>query len=255
MYPPRAATGIPGERRQVLHSGGRTFRRMEVPMVRQPDETRRALLDSAFWLFYEHGYQAAGLDAILGRAGVTKGALYHHFPGKKQLGLAVIDEVIHAWMNEHWIEPLSRPGDPIDLLLATVHSALERAGDDALRLGCPLNNIAQEMSATDEDFRARIEAIFSEWRATIAAALERGQTAGQVRRDADPAATAAFLVAAFEGGISTIKSSQSMALARTLMRGLEAYLDGLRTGATHGSRSQAPRRRPAGVHGRRRNTR
>jgi AcrR family transcriptional regulator len=206
-------------------------------MVKHPDETRRELLETAFYSFYEHGYQGSRLDAILGQTGVTKGALYHHFPNKKQLALAVIDEVIRPWVAEHWIEPLERDGHPVDQLRATIRTALDRAGEDAIRLGCPLNNIAQEMAPIDEDFRVRIEGVFRDWRAGIAAALARGQAAGQVRRDIKPAATAAFLVAAFEGGISTVKSAQCMTLALTVVKGLECYIETLRAPATTGSSS------------------
>ena len=59
-----------------------------------PEKTRKALLGAAFNEIYHRGYQAASIDEILKNAGVTKGALYHHFESKKALGLAVIDEVL-----------------------------------------------------------------------------------------------------------------------------------------------------------------
>jgi AcrR family transcriptional regulator len=64
---------------------------------RAPEETRDAILTSAFDEMYEHGFQAASLSRILDRAGVTKGALYHHFGSKMDLGYAVVDEVIGGW--------------------------------------------------------------------------------------------------------------------------------------------------------------
>jgi len=221
-------------------------------MVKHPDETRRKLLETAFRTFYEHGYQGSGIDAILARAGVTKGALYHHFANKKELGLAVIDEVIRAWMNDRWVQPLTREGNPVDQIRKVVHDALNRAGDDGVRLGCPLNNIAQEMAPIDEDFRVRIEALFTDWRDGVAGALRRGQAAGQVRAELDAEATAVFLVSTFEGGIGTAKSAQSMALARTFVRALEAYLDSLR--APRASAGRKPSRRGTRATARRKET-
>lgn len=57
------------------------------------DTTRRALLDSARALFAEKGYQNTSLDDVANAARVTKGALYHHFAGKKELFEAVVREL------------------------------------------------------------------------------------------------------------------------------------------------------------------
>ena len=51
--------------------------------------TTTALLDAARELFAEDGYAATSLDAVVAKAGVTKGALYHHFAGKRDLFAAV----------------------------------------------------------------------------------------------------------------------------------------------------------------------
>ena len=53
--------------------------------------TTAALLDAARALFATAGYTATSLEAVAARAGVTKGALYHHFAGKEELFAAVFD--------------------------------------------------------------------------------------------------------------------------------------------------------------------
>lgn len=55
--------------------------------------TRRALLDAARSLFAEKGYHETAAEEIVGRAGLTRGALYHHFEGKKDLFRVVVDEM------------------------------------------------------------------------------------------------------------------------------------------------------------------
>ena len=55
--------------------------------------TRRALLDAARSVFAERGYQGAAAEEIVRRAGLTRGALYHHFEDKKDLFRAVVDEM------------------------------------------------------------------------------------------------------------------------------------------------------------------
>jgi AcrR family transcriptional regulator len=68
------------------------------------ESTRAALVSSAIEMFAEYGYGQTSLDAIASAARVTKGALYHHFPGgKKALFLAAFDEIeqaVHRRMAE-----------------------------------------------------------------------------------------------------------------------------------------------------------
>src|SRR6202044_3625075 len=62
--------------------------------LRDPERTRERLLRAASREIYRSGFQSASLDRILVSAGVTKGALYHHFENKEALGYAVVEEVI-----------------------------------------------------------------------------------------------------------------------------------------------------------------
>jgi AcrR family transcriptional regulator len=61
--------------------------------VAQGDATRAALIGAARQLFGEHGYGETSIDEIVARAGLTKGAVYHHFQGKEGLFRAVFEQV------------------------------------------------------------------------------------------------------------------------------------------------------------------
>lgn len=61
--------------------------------ARQAEATRELLVEAARDLFTRQGYAATSIDDIIGRAGVARGALYHHFPGKEALFKAVYDAV------------------------------------------------------------------------------------------------------------------------------------------------------------------
>jgi TetR/AcrR family transcriptional repressor of nem operon len=78
-----------------------------------------------------------------------------------------------------------------------------------------LNNLAQEMSPLDEGFRKRLATVFHEWQEGIASALRKGQTRGRVRRDAEPAETAGFLMAMVEGYVSLAKNAQDAKVSKT----------------------------------------
>ena len=94
--------------------------------------------------------------------------------------------------------------------------------------GCPLNNLAQEMSPLDERFRKRIEDVYTIWRESLEAALARGIKAGTVRKDISPRNVAAFVVAAQAGIIGTAKNSQSEELMRQVGEAFFEYLDSLK---------------------------
>jgi len=177
---------------------------------------------------YKSGFQAASLDNILSNASVTKGALYHHFGNKQELGYAVVDELIREHMLDRWVRSLEKAENPIDGLLGVLRSKGPFPFFDQ-RLGCPLNNLAQEMSPLDEGFRIRLESVFREWREGIARALRRGQERGQVRSEVDPFEAADFFIAALEGSLSLAKNAQDTSVFDNCKAGLASYLKGLRT--------------------------
>jgi AcrR family transcriptional regulator len=197
--------------------------------TRDPEATRQNILRSAFLEIYRRGFQAASLDRILADAGVTKGALYHHFPDKAWLGYAVVDEVIRGHLLDRWLGPLEKGGDdPLESLQQTFRIRAKSVEPHEVELGCPLNNLAQEMSPLDEEFRERIEAVFDQWRDGFADAIERARKKGIVRKDVDPKQIANFLVAAAEGSFGLAKNARSLEMFRSNMEALAAYLDTLR---------------------------
>lgn len=202
---------------------------MKERRTRAPDETRRRILEAAFQEFHLNGFQAARVDAILHRAGVTKGALYHHFPDKTALGYAVLEEIIHTPLLEAYIDGLrDARTDPVDVLQAVLRRRADDFERGGIELGCPLNNLTQEMSPLDEGFRVRLAATLDAWTDAFAAAIERGQRTGRVRTDVDARAVARLLVAAIEGSFGMAKNARSVELLRSNLTTLAGFLDTLR---------------------------
>jgi len=196
--------------------------------VRQPDVTREKLLTAAFEEMYRRGFQAASLDTILAQAGVTKGALYHHFPDKAALGYAVVDEVVRGLLLDRWLGLLDSSTDPVTSLQRVLRHRAATLTTDELELGCPLNNFAQEMSPLDERFRRVVNTTFEAWRTGFARALERGQSEGTVRQDVDIRKVAAFIVAAVEGSYGLAKNARSATMLRSNLELLDGFLEQLR---------------------------
>jgi TetR/AcrR family transcriptional repressor of nem operon len=195
--------------------------------TRQPDVTREKILDAAFQEIHRHGFQAASLSNIIDRTGLTKGALYHHFPDKDSLGLAVIEEVIRESLEAFMFAPLRATDNPVDTLREVIKLKAERATSDTVMLGCPLNNLMQEMSPLDADFKRRLTEILKTWQDVVTDALKRGQKQAQVRKDLDCRAAALFIVSAFEGCIGIAKNLQSVKEFRLCMTQLVTYVEGL----------------------------
>jgi TetR/AcrR family transcriptional repressor of nem operon len=167
---------------------------------------------------------------------VTKGALYHHFPDKRALGFAVVDQVVRDLLLERWLGVLERqPGDPLTALQKMLKERSIQLTDHEVELGCPLNNLAQEMSPLDEPFRRRVSETFDRWIEGFARILQRGQREGSVRPDVKPREVAAFLVSAIEGSFGLAKSARSETMLRANLDVLSRLLDGLRP----------PKRRPS----------
>jgi TetR/AcrR family transcriptional regulator, transcriptional repressor for nem operon len=196
---------------------------------RQPDITREKLLQAAFEEIYRYGFRSASLETILDQAGVTKGALYHHFPDKASLGRAVVDDMVTDLLLERWLGVLERQaGDPVTALQGMLQERASRVSPDEVELGCPLNNLAQEMSPLDERFRRRVAATFDAWTSGFAETLARGQAEGTVRKGVNPRKAAQFLVAAIEGSFGLAKAAQSPALLRSNLEVLGQWLESLR---------------------------
>ena len=199
--------------------------------VKAPQETRNRILNAAFEEFYRQGYQGGTLNHIIEQACVTKGALFHHFKGKKELGYAVVDEICAGEVQRSWVDPLTDSSDPVSDLKEIIGSGMREKlseNSEALCQGCPLNNFAQEMSPLDEGFRTRIEAVYKAWRSAIEKAFMAGLKGGTVRKGVSARKTAAFIVAALAGIIGTGKNAQSVELVMDAGEALMEYLDGLR---------------------------
>jgi TetR/AcrR family transcriptional regulator, transcriptional repressor for nem operon len=196
---------------------------------RDPDATRQRILHAAFVEFYQNGYQGGSLNRIVREAGGTKGALFHHFAGKEPLGYAVVDEIIGPLLVQRWLAPLDGAEDPISAIQGAFRRFIaEDTASGHFVLGCPLNNLAQEMSPLDEGFRTRVERLYHAWRTRVATALAAGAERGTVRADVDPHNAAALVVAAQMGIWGTGKQSQDPALMRQAGEAVCHWLESLR---------------------------
>lgn len=164
---------------------------------------------------------------ILAETGLTKGAFYHHFPNKQSIGYAAL-ELLEEMVREAWLRPLEGSEDPVTSLQDLLRTAAAALTDEEIVLGCPVNNLAQELSVAAEGLRQRLVSIYDLWRRGIADALRRGQAAGKVGRNVDPLSAANFFVAAVSGARGLAKAMRNREILEGCADSLNHYLEGLR---------------------------
>ena len=187
--------------------------------------TRDQILDAATRLIHLQGYHGTSLDDVLTASGVGKGNFYYYFRSKEDLGHAIIDRIVEAFIA-HTLEPVfaDTSADPI----RQIHAFLDRVLDTQRQRncvgGCPLGNLASELSDVHEGFRRRLAGIFTEWRARLTEALSRGQARGRVRQSCAPADGAQFLVASLEGAILLAKVTKDISVMEKCVGELKQHL-------------------------------
>lgn len=196
--------------------------------MKDPERTRSIILNAAFHEVHRKGFKAASLSDILARTDLTKGALYHHFPNKSALGHALLD-TIEKGIMQRWIVPLHESADPLACLQKITRDAVEVMSLEEVGLGCPLHNLAQEMSSIDESFRIKVAAMYDTWRDGIAQALAEGQKKGCVNPRIDPSGAALFYIAALSGCRGLAKNARSLEILLTCLKSLCQYLETLRS--------------------------
>ena len=193
----------------------------------QAEITRENILAAAAEEIYRVGFQAASIAEILKNLRISKGALYHHFPSKQALGYAVVDDIFCAAIDQVWESALNQD-DPIMGLREMLEEKANKLEGRSLHCGCPINNLAQEMSPVDEGFRLRIEKVYANWHRRVHNALAGAQQRGLMRDDVDASEVAYFIIACMQGATGLAKNAQNCDIFKAVIKGLMLYLDDLR---------------------------
>ncbi len=184
---------------------------------------REKLLQAAFDEIYQNGYSATSVDKILKKAKMNKGSMYHFFKSKKALALGVIEEKLSLHIKNKY-EPLIKiEKNIVDELVKVLK---DREGFDFVN-GCKLNNMVQELSPIDNDFKIALEKIYNEFENIFEKILDNAVLAGELKHG-DTKALSIFTVASFEGCLATAKKSQDGAVYQTCISQLELFLTTLK---------------------------
>jgi len=187
--------------------------------------TRDRLLDAAMELFHANGYNATGVSAILRRAEVNSGSLYHYFPTKEDLLLALLER----YRELLWplvIEPVfDRVSDPIERIFGVLEGYRQMLIATECGLGCPIGNLALELSDALPAARRLIAENFEGWRLAIRACLD--DAADRLPPDTDRDQLATFVLTTMEGGVMQSKAHRMLDPFEASVVQLRNYFDRL----------------------------
>lgn len=164
-------------------------------------ETQDLIIHTSFELFYEKGYNATSIPDIMKKTSLSKGAFYHHFKNKHEIGKRVIEVILRKRIKEGFINPLNEThnGTVPDLLLEVFTKRIKNYSEREKALGCPANNLVGEIGYSEQDFRVILKTLFEEWREALIKIIETGKSKSEIKKDVNSSSVAISLICAFEG--------------------------------------------------------
>jgi TetR/AcrR family transcriptional repressor of nem operon len=204
-------------------------------------DTRERILQSAMELFAAKGYASTSIDEVLRKSAAKPGSLYHFFPGKEDLLIAVLDahrEKIDAMLLQPaWIGY----DDPIERVFALLarYRMLIVATD--CEYGCPIGSLALEMHKARKPVRERLSANFAAWTDAVHRcyldAADRFEAGTNLRELAE------FTLTTMEGGVMQSRTFRDVSYFDRSVKQLRQYVQALmkasaRRGAASGKRAR-----------------
>ncbi|CAC36768.1 MULTISPECIES: ScbR family autoregulator-binding transcription factor [Streptomyces] len=162
------------------------------PQQERSIKTRAQILEAASEIFASRGYRGASVKDVAERVGMTKGAVYFHFPSKESLAIAVVEEHYARWpaaMEEIRIQGFT----PLETVEEMLHRAAQAFRDD------PVMQAGARLQSERAFIDAELPLPYVDWTHLLEVPLQDAREAGQLRAGVDPAAAARSLVAAFFG--------------------------------------------------------
>jgi TetR/AcrR family transcriptional repressor of nem operon len=209
-------------------------------MQNPPLSTRDRLIVTAMHLFWEKGYGSTSVADVLHAAQVNSGSLYHFFPGKQDLLLAVL-AAYRGGIDEMLLAPAWKGvSDPIEKVFALLARYRQSVVQTECVYGCPIGSLALEIHEPDPPVRKAMADNFNVW----VDAVERCLTAAGARlpKQLDRRALAEFVLTTMEGGVMQSRTHRDVGYFDRTVAQLRTYFDCL---VREAARGPAARSTPA----------
>jgi len=185
-------------------------------------DTKKDLIDVAYESFYTNGFHPSGLNSILDKSNVTKGALYHYFRSKKALMSSIIDEKLNKEFLNFWNEHLTEDQKPSKKIFTLMKRYIQY-NPHAVEHGCFLSNMIVELS-NDESFNIQLQSINNTFIDIIKSALDVAVLRGDLKSGTPTTTVAKMIVIHFHGMMLQLKNDHSIENYSDNIKTLKLYL-------------------------------
>lgn len=189
------------------------------------EETREGILEAANHLFISYGYDATGVAAICQKAGVSKGAFYHHFESKEAVFLALMD----IWLSrlERSLEAVAKDAKTIpDSLTRMAYLVKDIFSSDIKRISFLLELWTR--ASRDERIREAAIAPYRKYRDIFARLIEQGIVEGTLKPVEPFCAAQAILSLASGIFFQGLVDPEGADWGKVALNSIEILLDGMK---------------------------
>jgi TetR/AcrR family transcriptional repressor of nem operon len=169
------------------------------------ETTKHRILEAGAELVHRQGFNHTGISEVLHAAGVPKGSFYFYFKSKEDFGLALINHFrdTFARMTMQFLDDQSIPH--LKRLRKVFAWFLDYFAQHGFERGCPVGNLAQEMSDLSPAFRESLADAIQGMTQAMTQCLRNAQKDGELSPRHDPDELARFIVSAWEGSLILMK--------------------------------------------------
>ena len=190
------------------------------------EETQKLIIQTAFEMFYHNGFNNTSIPDIMKETNLTKGAFYHHFKNKQDIGIKVIENILSKRIYNGFIAPLkeNKTRKVPDLLLYVFTERIENFTEKEKALGCPANNMINEIGCSITAFRDPLRKLMDGWKDALIETIEIGKEKNEIKASVDSNSAATYLICSFEGARGIRKIYEDDALFNNYLKAVKEYI-------------------------------
>jgi TetR/AcrR family transcriptional repressor of nem operon len=166
---------------------------------------RGDIISAGLRVMFRSGYNGSSVRDIVAEAGVPQGSFTNHFRSKESFAEAVLNHyfayvqgLVREALEDKALTPRARLRRYLDIITTKLEA-------DQWARGCLIGDLSLEATGHSEALRARLVAIYEEWRAPFAACIAEAQAAGEIPAKFASTDLAEFLLASWQGAILRMK--------------------------------------------------
>lgn len=169
---------------------------------------RDRIIEAAMDLFWAKGYNSTSVADLLSRTQLNSGSLYHAFPGKQDILVAVL-EAYRDGMQAMLIDPAwAGVEEPIERIFALLGSYRRAIVETDCAYGCPIGSLALELHEADPVVRGLLAANFDGWVGAVTGCLDAA--GDRLPPGLDKRALAEFVLTTMEGGVMQARTHRDV---------------------------------------------